>query len=73
MILTENTRISELLKEYPWLIDEAVKFDERAGIVLHNPVAKLFLKKATIRSLSEKAGMAPDVIIDRIRELIDHH
>ena len=72
MNITNDTKLSEILKEYPWMIDEAVKIDERFKI-LKNPVGKLFIKKATISGLSEKAGLDSKVIIDQIQEMIDRH
>ena len=72
MNITNDTKLSEILKEYPWMIEEAVKIDERFKI-LKNPVGKLFIKKATISGLSEKAGLDSKVIIDQIQEMIDRH
>ena len=72
MNITNDTKLSEILKEYPWMIDEAVKIDERFKI-LKNPVGKLFITKATISGLSEKAGLDSKVIIDQIQEMIDRH
>ena len=72
MNITNDTKLSEILKEYPWMIDEAVKIDERFKI-LKNPVGKLFIKNATISGLSEKAGLDSKVIIDQIQEMIDRH
>jgi len=70
--LNVDTKLSEILKEYPWIIQEAVKIDERFK-VLNNPVGKLFIKNSTIRGLSEKAGLNPGEIIDKIREMIQTH
>lgn len=70
--ITENTKLSEILKEHPWLIEEAIKIDERFK-VLNNPVGKLFIKKSTIQGLSEKAGLQPNEIIDKIAELVRNH
>ena len=41
--ITEATKLSALMREYPWLVDEAVKMDSRFK-VLKSPVGKLFLK-----------------------------
>ena len=72
MNITVDTKLSEIMKEYPWLLDEAVKLDEKFKI-LNNPVGKLFIKKATIRGLSEKSGLDTEVILNKIQEMINNH
>lgn len=72
MNITVDTKLNEIMKEYPWLLDEAIKID--AGFkILNNPVGKLFIKNATIKGLSEKAGLDPDVIISNIQQMIANH
>ena len=72
MNITIDTKLSEILQQYPWLLDEAVKIDERFK-VLNNPVGKMFIKKATIKGLSEKAGLDTEVVINQIQQMIDQH
>lgn len=72
MNITSDTKLSEILKEYPWLLDEAVKIDEKFKI-LNNPIGKMFIKNATIKGLSEKAGLDAELILDHIRQMIDNH
>ncbi|MBQ6369174.1 MAG: hypothetical protein IJJ17_03745 [Parasporobacterium sp.] len=70
--ITEATKLSALMREYPWLVDEAVKMDSRFK-VLKSPVGKLFLKNATIGELSEKAGLSAGEIIGQIQNWIRQH
>lgn len=72
MNITNNTKLSEIMKEYPWLLDEAVKIDDGFKI-LNNPIGKMFIKNATIQGLSEKAGIDPNVIISQIQQMITNH
>ena len=72
MNITIDTKLSEILQQYPWLLDEAVKIDERFK-VLNNPVGKMFIKKATIKGLSEKAALDMEVVIKQIQQMIDQH
>ena len=72
MNITADTKLSGLLEEYPWLIDEAVKIDDRFAI-LNNPVGRLLIKNATVGDLSKKAGLSADMIINQIGEMIDQH
>lgn len=70
--ITEATKLSALMREYHWLVDEAVKMDSRFK-VLKSPVGKLFLKNATIGELSEKAGLSAGEIIGQIQNWIRQH
>ena len=71
MNITENTKINDLMKKYPWLLDEVIKIDERVKIVKRNPLAKMFLKNATIKGVSELAGMDVNTLIEQISNLIE--
>ena len=70
--ITETTKLSTLMQEYPWLVDEAVKMDSRFK-VLKSPIGKLFLKNATIGELSEKAGLSAGEIIGQVQSWIGNH
>ena len=72
MKITGETKLKDILNEYPWLLDEAIKIDEKFKI-LKNPVGKMFIKNATISGLSEKAGLSTDGIIGKIEEMIASH
>ena len=72
MNITAETRLSEIMKEYPWLLDEAVKMDDGFRI-LNNPIGKMFIKNATLRGLSEKSGLSTDFLISKIQEMIANH
>ena len=69
MEINKNTKLGSLLREYPWLVDEAIKFDSRFK-VLHSPLGKMFLAKATIADLSKKAGVSSEDLIGKIHEMI---
>ena len=43
MEINSNTKLTDILKEYPWLPDELVKLDGRLG-VLKTPVGKMMIK-----------------------------
>ena len=72
MIIEENTKLKDLLDKYPYLEEEAIKIDDRFKIV-QSPIGKMLLKKATIKDLSDKANLEPQVIIDQIRTMIEEH
>ena len=70
MNIDKNTKLRDLMKKYPWLIDEAVKLDPQFK-QLKSPVAKGWLKTAT--DLSKKAGVSADEVINTIKTIIAKH
>ena len=72
MNITRETKLAELLKEYPWLREEIVKVNEKFSM-LNSPLGKVMEKKATIAEMSKKSGMDEDALIVRIAELIRAH
>ena len=72
MEITKDTKLADLLAEYPWLKAELPKVNEKFKM-LNTPVGKIMLGKATIAEMSKKSGMDADIIISRINELISNH
>jgi len=72
MNITRETKLAELLREYPWLREEIVKVNEEFSM-LNSPLGKVMEKKATIAEMSKKSGMDEDALIVRITELIRAH
>lgn len=69
MNITRETKLAELLKEYPWLREEIAKVNDKFSM-LNSPLGKIMEKKATIAEMSKKSGMYEDVLIAKITELI---
>lgn len=72
MEINKNTKLSDILAEYPWLPDELIKIDGRFRIV-KTPVGKMMLKNATIADAVEKTGLQEDVLISELKKLIEAH
>lgn len=72
MELTKDTKLADLLADYPCLNGEMAKVNEKFKM-LNTPVGKIMLGKATIAEMSKKSGMDADIIISRINELITNH
>ena len=70
--ITAETRLSDLIAQYPWLKEEMVKVNEKFKM-LSSPVGKLMMGKATIAEMSKRSGMDDDTIISRINELITNY
>ncbi len=67
-----NTKISEIIKQYPWLPDELTKIDGRFDII-NNPVGKMLLKNATVSDIISKTGMQPEDAMAKLNDLIASH
>lgn len=72
MNITNETKLKELLTEYPWLKDEIVKVNDKFRM-LNTPMGKIMLGKADIAEMSKKSGMDADTIISKLTELIRNH
>lgn len=70
--ITKDTRLSELLTEYPWLKEKIVEVNDKFKM-LNTPIGKVMMGKATIAEMSRKSGMDADVIISKVKELILNH
>ena len=72
MELTKDTKLADLLAEYPWLKGEMAKVNEKFKL-LNSPVGKIMLGKATIAEMSKKSGMEIDKLVSRLKTLIEEH
>ena len=70
--ITKDTRLIELLTEYPWLKEEITKVNDKFHM-LNTPLGKVMMSKATIAGMCRKSGMDADVIIRKLKELIRSH
>lgn len=72
MQLTRDTRLLDLINQYPWLKDELPKINEKFKM-LNTPMGKIMMGKATIVEMSKKSGMDADMLIRKLHQLIGSH
>lgn len=72
MTITETTRLAELIRVYPWLVEEITRLDEKFRL-LKTPVGKIMMQRATVAEMSKKSGMEPNTLIQKIETLIEEH
>lgn len=72
MKIDKNTKLTAILKEYPWLKDELPKLDERLKVI-KSPMAKLMLGKMTVADASEKSGFSVEELLAKLDELVKNH
>lgn len=70
--ITAETKLSDLIAQYPWLKGEMAKVNEKFKL-LNSPVGKIMLGKATIAEMSKKSGMEIDKLVSRLKTLIEEH
>ena len=72
MKYNSQTKLTDILAEYPWLPEELIKLDSRFKIV-NTPIGKMMIKKATVTDLSEKSGLPAEELLKRLQEMVDKH
>ena len=72
MEITKDTKLADLIVQYPWLKTEMAKVNEKFKM-LNTPVGKIMLGKATIAEMSKKSGMEIDKLVSRLKTLIEEH
>ena len=72
MQITRDTRLLDLINQYPWLKDELPKTNEKFKM-LNTPMGKIMMGKATIVEMSKKSGMDADTLIRKLQQLIGSH
>ena len=72
MEITKDTKLADLIAQYPWLKEEMAKVNEKFKM-LNSPIGKMMMGKATIAEMSKKSGMEAEAIIGKIKELIVKH
>jgi hypothetical protein len=72
MDINSNTKIADILSQYPWLLDELAKINDRFKIA-KTPIGKIMLKKATIADMSKRSGVDENTLISKLNELIKAH
>lgn len=72
MEITKDTRLDDLIAQYPWLKAEMAKVNEKFKM-LNSPIGKMMMGKATIAEMSKKSGMEAEAIIEKIKGLINQH
>ena len=72
MTITRETKLKDLLAEYPWLKDELSNVNVKFKM-LNTPMGKIMLGKADIAEMSKKSGLDEAQIISKLTELIRNH
>ena len=72
MEFTKDTKLKDILKEYPWLLDEAIKMNPKFKVA-KTPIGKALINKADLAEASKRTGIDVDTIIAKHKEFIAEH
>ena len=72
MNIDSNTKIADILSQYPWLLEELAKISDRFKMA-KTPMGKIMLKKAAIADMSKKSGVDENTLIGKLNEFIKTH
>lgn len=72
MTIDKNTKVMDVLKEYPWLEDEVIKIDEKLAII-KTPFGKMMAKKYTLGDLCKMGNVDFDEAKKMLDEMIEKH
>lgn len=70
--ITKDTKLKDILMEYPWIKDEIIKINDKFKM-LNTPIGKVMLVKADITEMGKKSGMNSEQIIFELTEIIKNH
>ena len=66
----ENSRISDILDAYPWLVQVLPDYDPRLKS-LSNPSVRALTRKYTVTDVSKFTGYSAEKLLDKLRRLIE--
>ena len=70
--INNNTKLNDILENYPWLPDELIKLDGRFKII-KTSIGKMMIRNATIADAVKKTGLQEDVLIAELNKIIESH
>lgn len=70
--ITAETKLMDLIKDYPFLKDELPKQNKKFKM-LKTPLAKVMMRNADVSEMSRRSGMGVDEIISMLTNLIENH
>ncbi len=70
MTINGNTKISDILKAYPWLTDKLIEINPQFK-KLNSPMAKMLLRTTTVNDVSKKLGKSVNELLVMLKKIID--
>ena len=72
MEINKDTKLMDILKQYPWLEDEVIKLDESLAVI-KTPFGKMMAKKLTVSKACEMANIDMQEAMAMLNAMIEKH
>ena len=72
MHYTENTKLSDILADHPWLAEELPKQDP-VFAKLNTPAARLLIRHLTVKDAGRMGGLPAQTLLEELEKLIARH
>ena len=75
MSYNENTKLSQILSEHPWLEEELPKLPKRYPELkaMDNPAARFMLKRMTVKDASKLSKIPAEKLLEKLESVIREH
>ena len=76
MIIDENSKLTDILNAYPWLLDELARTEPRAKpflAMLNTPLGKGMLKKATVADAAKYLKRPASRLLSKLEGVIRNY
>lgn len=70
--VTGSTKLKEIEKAWPWLKEELKGLDPRFKMI-DSPLGRYLISSNTVASAAQKVGVSEELIIEKLRELVEKH
>lgn len=72
MELNENTKLADIVAEYPWLPEKLTQLDSRFRII-NTALGRLLIRTATLGDACRRAGYPLETAVEEFRKLLEKH
>ena len=72
MEFTRDTKVSQILNTYPWLVDELIKFNAQFK-KLKSPIVRAMISNATLDDACNYIKVDFDTLAGKLNEIIAQH
>lgn len=76
MTINENTKLTDILAAYPWLLDELARTEPRAKpflAMMNTPLAKMTLKKATVADAAKYLNRPASKLLEKLDGVVRNY
>ncbi len=72
MTFTKDTKVTQILNTYPWLVDELIKYNAQFK-KLKSPIVRAVISKATLEDACNYIKVDFDTLVGELNGIIEKH